>query len=135
MSWSSYPTSSHPKAKKPRQQAAHSIILSCLNDSWSSVTLILLRMYGVIGRRESFTLGLDCFRPFQTSIAQVAWPSGPRPSLAFGPHLDVRCSFAQVLLPSLGDTLIFRCLAHGLALHVQLPTCQTAHSFSCGPCP
>ena len=67
MAWSSYPTASHPKAKKPRQQAAHNIILSCLNDSWSSVNLILLSTYGVIGRRESFSLSLDRFRPLRAT--------------------------------------------------------------------
>ena len=37
----------HTKTKKPRQQATHNIILSCLNGSWSSLTLTLLNWHGM----------------------------------------------------------------------------------------
>ena len=68
------------KAKNPRQQAAHNMMLSRFLGSQSNVVLILLRMYGVIGRRVSLALDLALFKPLKAKCSHKAAAKGsPKP--------------------------------------------------------
>ena len=68
------------KAKKPRQQAAHSMMLLKLWGDWLSTACTLRSMYGVTGSREFFELGLVLLNPFSASCSLSALDTGsPKP--------------------------------------------------------